>query len=90
MTGPDEHPEGEEAITVPLSIYVLPTEEDAPTRALIGFKMVAPDGNVMLAGEQVAWSNDSGLWVNEEGIPVPTDVGAAISQQARSLGVEGF
>ncbi len=71
-----------------VSIYVLPTEEGKPPRALIG-QVVEADGlgEVMVGSNVATWSRDSGTWMMGAE-PVPTELGDAITDHAKSLGVE--
>jgi len=65
-------------------IYVLRTEEGKPPRALVG------EGDEPQSGDPLAvFSYDSGCWMIN-GIPVPEELGDAITAHARSLGVEAF
>jgi hypothetical protein len=65
-----------------LVIYVLPTEEGLPPRAVIGEQ--ASGG---IRGPLATWSRDSGAW-EVGGVPVPDELGEAITDHAKSLGVE--
>jgi hypothetical protein len=67
-----------------VAAYVLPTEPGQPPRAIIG--RPAEGG---LAGVLATWSRDSGAWT-VGGAPVPQEVSDAITEHARSLGVEEF
>ena len=62
-------------------IYVLPTEEHLPPRAVL-LEDEQADG-----GPLVTWSHDSGTWMLGE-LPVPPELGEAITAHARALGVE--
>lgn len=79
-----------------LSIYVLPTESMQPPRALL-FKTPADQEEPTLGppegafeGAIVTWSRDLGAWMTQEGVPVPEPVSNAITDHAKSLGVETF
>jgi len=67
-----------------MSIYVLRTEEGKPPRALVG-EWPEPRPSDALA----VFSHDTGCWMIN-GIPVPDELGDAITAHARSLGVEAF
>lgn len=83
-------------------IYVLPTEGDRPPRALLltpKEDVEIPDivkaaveqfGIVVQAMEEieVAWSRDMGSWVFPTGMPVPEELGEAITEHAKELGVK--
>lgn len=43
---------------------------------------------VALSKKMVSWSNDTGMWLWEDGLPVPADLGEAITEHAKNLGVE--
>jgi hypothetical protein len=62
-------------------IYVLPTEEGKPPRALVG---EAVQGALM--GVQVEWSGEDGRW-KFDGEPLEDELSEAITEHARSLGV---
>src|SRR3954464_5352813 len=76
-------------------IYVLPTEEGLPPRAMVGQPVAGivegPDGEPAvaegIAGELCVWSADMGAWM-ANGVPVPTVLGDALTQRAKELGVE--
>lgn len=78
--------EGHEAedTTGVVSIYVLPTEEGMPPRAVIG-----EDMGDTISGSVAVWTADMGTWTMG-GIPLPQELAEAISAHAGSLGVEGF
>lgn len=65
-------------------IYVLPTEGGSPPRALIGEPM--PEEGAVYATIST-WSADMGAWTIDD-IPVPEDLNEAITEHAKSLGVE--
>ena len=68
------------------SIYVLPTEEGRPPRAVVGEQAI--DGFV---GLPVQYVHDDDRWIWEaNGQPVPDDLGEAITSHARWLGVPTF
>ena len=70
-------------------IYVLPTEEGFPPRAVVAEQMaMTPIGLVAEGGAMLTWSADVGTWVAEGGIPVPEELGAAVTERCRELGVE--
>jgi len=74
-------------------IYVFPTEEGKPPRALLAnAQMIAEDEEPvgLAVGADVAtWSADTGAWMLN-GLPVPPELSAAISEHAADLGVPGF
>lgn len=72
-----------------LTIYVLPSEPNLPPRAVIGTPFEV-DGGLVLAGEVVTWSTDSGTWTTSQGLPVPNDLAESITAHAKELGVEQF
>lgn len=88
----DQAGEGTEVV-----IYVLPTEEGLPPRAMVGQPvkglMQNEDGELAIAegiaGELCTWSTDTGAWM-ANGVPVPTVLGDALTQRAKELGVESF
>jgi hypothetical protein len=91
-TGGEAQPDPEEAseVAMPMSIYVLPTEENVPPTAILIMGMaLTPDGLVPM-GEAVTWSQDMGTWMREEGTPVDADLGKAITEHAKELGVQAF
>lgn len=65
------------------AIYVLPTEEGVPPRAILGEAV----GQNMLVEATAVWSNDAGAWM-VEGVPVDQELGDLITAHAKSLGVE--
>lgn len=69
---------------VGMAIYVLPTEQGKPPQAVIGAPM--GEGETIM-GVVSIWSADMGSWT-VEGIPVPEDLSDAITEHAKSLGVE--
>jgi hypothetical protein len=75
-------------------IYVLPTQEKMPPRALLYDELpvtLMSEGETILTagvGMAVTWSNDMGVWVGSDGIPLPPEVGEVITEHARSLGVD--
>lgn len=72
-----------------MQIYVLPTVEGQPPQAILATAMaITPEGIAVLGGSEVHWSSDTGAWVAEGGIPVPNEVGEAITAHAKELGVE--
>jgi len=82
------------------TIFVLPTEDGMPPRAVLGQVEVEDDTEyepeevstieALERGETMAtFSNDAGCWVLG-GAPLPEDLSKAISDHAASLGVPGF
>lgn len=69
-----------------ISIFVLPTEEGQPPRAILANGEIVR--RAMLTGSIVTWSRDLGAWVSTEGMPLPPDLGDDITEHAKSLGVE--
>jgi hypothetical protein len=78
------------------SIYVLPTEAGYPPRALLRTAEYeseedVPDSSVEegeeIEGALALWSRDLGVWT-VGGVPVPEDLGEAITEHAKDLGVE--
>jgi hypothetical protein len=67
-------------------IYVMPTEEGLPPRAIVGAIMQEEQG-IAIAGAMATWNADTGVWMIE-GQAVPEDMGEAITEHAKSLGVE--
>lgn len=65
-----------------VSIYVLPTEAGLPPRAIVGAA-----SNDTIEGVVVTWSADLGAWTLE-GLPIPNELGEAITDHAKSLGVD--
>lgn len=75
-----------------LGIYVLPTEEGQPPRAIVADaddlqRAQEPDEPVEVSGCLAVWSRDAGCWMNE-GMPLPPELGDAITAHAKDLGVE--
>jgi hypothetical protein len=66
-----------------LNVYVLPTEENLPPRAIL-FEGETP--NAQNARVSV-WSADVGTWTLE-GVPLNTSLADIITGHARSLGVD--
>lgn len=69
-----------------LSMYVLPSEPGKPPRAVVG---VAAGEDVV--GLLATWSPDQGAWTvpSPAGpIPLPSDLDEALTEHAKSLGVE--
>ena len=70
-------------------LYVFPSETGVPPRAVIAEEIaMTPVGLVAENGAIVTWSADIGTWVAEGGIPVPEEVGEALTERCRELGVE--
>lgn len=67
------------------TIYVLPTEENIPPRAILGS---LDEEESTITGVQVLWSNDIGTWATPDGLPVPPELAEMITGHAKSLGVE--
>lgn len=82
------------------TIFVMPTEEGMPPRAILG-NIEVPEGEeleqqestvmeAVEAGQHMAvFSNDVGCWTLN-GSPLPPELSDAISDHARNLGVPGF
>jgi len=70
----------------PTFIYVLPTEEGLPPRAMVG-QMIELEDREAVATALATWVADNGRW-EIEGTPVPNDMGEAITEHAKTLGVE--
>lgn len=68
------------------AIYVLPSEPNIPPRAIIG-SPVATEAGEGVIGIQSTWSADLGMWTIE-GAPVGNELSDAITEHAKSLGVE--
>jgi hypothetical protein len=69
------------------TIYVLPTEPGFPPRAIVG-TMLMIDGEMEgLHGKVAIFSRDSGCWMFG-GTPVDDELNEAITNHARSLGVD--
>jgi hypothetical protein len=69
-------------------IYVLPTEEGLPPRALVWPESMQTDpGKIPLDASVLVWTADVGGWTMQ-GTPVPSELGDAITQHAKDLGVE--
>ena len=74
-----------------MQIYVLPSEEGLPPRAIVGEAFIpGEDGILVLGGGMITWTADSGTWVTEGGMPVPEELADATTSHARDLGVEQF
>lgn len=77
-----------------ISIYVLPTEEGKPPRAiLMSLDMQQPESEndpvmIQLTEKHVQWSFDTGAWMDDGGIPAPQEISDAITEHAKNLGVE--
>lgn len=71
-----------------VSIYVLPTEEGKPCRALLfdGDKFDL-ETDTEIEGSIAQWSSDMGVWTVDGSI-LPTPLSDAITGHAKSLGVE--
>lgn len=72
------------------NIYVLPTEENLPPRAVLfegPMMMMASDEGTAIAGTLAMWSADIGTWVVND-IPLPQELADAITAHAKDLGVE--
>jgi len=92
---------GEEVEDEGIGIYVLPSEENMPPRAML-FRQIEGElpeelkaqldeeaGMIQVVeSTMVTWSNDSGTWLQMDGTPVSPDVGEAITQHAKDLGVD--
>ena len=82
------------------TIFVMPTMEGVPPRAVLGFQEVEDpeeqepqEYSVQQAldeGQKMAtFSNDIGCWT-VDGVPLPEEFSDAISRHAHDLGVPGF
>jgi len=73
------------------SIYVLPTEEGMPPRALLSEidPEHPPTVGDMVPSVIAVFSNDVGRWTLG-GLPLPDEVNQAITEHAANLGVPGF
>lgn len=71
-----------------MNIYVLPTEEGKPPRAVLFEGEIGEIGDE-IKGAMATWSNDNGAWMLGD-IPAPPELGEAITNHARNLGVEAF
>lgn len=69
-------------------IYVLPSEENMPARAIIGPAAVWEQVGAPV-GLMATWSADTGCW-QVEGDSIPPELGAAITERCRELEVPGF
>lgn len=65
-----------------LEIYVLPTEQGMPPRAVVGVS----DGRAIM-GSMAVWTADVGMWTLN-GDPLPEELSDAITEHAKSLGVD--
>lgn len=65
-----------------MAIYVLPTEPGLPPRAVIGQPV---EGTIQ--GAVAVWSGDVGSWTLH-GELLPSELSDAITEHAKSLGVE--
>lgn len=76
---------------VAISIYVLPSEQNQPPRAMLikgEVPQVEPGDEIQ--GVLVTWQSDSGVWTYEGGMPLDAELGAAVTEHAKSLGVPGW
>lgn len=75
-----------------ISIYVMPTEEGKPPRAILYSMPVETieDARALstVEGALATWSRDMGVWQMPDGTIVPEDIGNAITEHAKNLGVE--
>jgi len=71
-----------------VSIYVLPTEEDRPPRAVLHTGPVDDEAEGVVTRVVVTWSRDMGTWLSPDGLPVPSELAEAITTHAKNLGVE--
>lgn len=74
-------------------IYIMPTIKGLPPRAKL-IEASEEQVEAMQRGEavetdsvEVLFSQDLGLWINEQGQPLPMGVGAMITARAKELGV---
>ena len=75
-----------------VGIYVLPTEEGMPPRAILTPVTGIGELNeeeLSVVGQMAVWTADMGCWT-VAGTPLPQALGEAISAHAASLGVPGF
>lgn len=75
-----------------VGIYVLPTEGNRPPRAaLLTEEVVVETEEIIMAmasTTEVTWSRDTGTWEFDDGTPVHPELGEAITDHAKDLGVE--
>ena len=82
------------------TIFVMPTMEGVPPRAVLGFQEVEdpeeqePEelnvGEALERGQKMAtFSHDTGCWM-VDGMPLPEEFSDAISRHAHDLCVPGF
>lgn len=72
-----------------LGIYVLPSEQGLPPRAVL-HEVESEDElqpGTSIEGPLAVWSRDMGVWT-VGGDPLPMALGDAITAHAKSLGVE--
>lgn len=72
------------------TIYVLPTEENLPPRAVLfdpSEVLVGTEEGLLVAGTLSTWSRDLGTWVIGD-LPLPQELADRITEHAKSLGVE--
>lgn len=72
-------------------IFVEPTTPGRPVTALImqpgGVQELGDEGYaVLIEAVRVSYSNDSGLWLFEDGTPVDIEIGNVITEHAKNLG----
>lgn len=77
-------------MTAVTSIYVLPSEQGSPPRAILG--EYEEEDDVPGLGEPVqgmlaTWSQDLGVWMIGPN-PLPNELSDAITDHAKNLGVE--
>ena len=76
-------------------IYVLPTEDGLPPRALLGYVDLegadyrVPTPQELEMAEMAVFSMDAGCWTLA-GTPLPQELSEIISGHASKLGVPGF
>ena len=77
------------------SIFVLPTIEGLPPRAMLGEVIATAEDTegeeevqaLAMMGVLATWSHDMGTWT-VEGMPVPQELADRITEHAKDLGVE--
>jgi len=70
---------------ISFAIYVLPTEEGKPPRAiLIDPTQESPQP---IEAPMLIWSRDMGTWT-QGGVPVPQELADTCTEHAKSLGVQ--
>lgn len=78
--------EGQPEQEATYAVYILPTEEGVPPRALL-IKQILPGIGVATGDDVAVWTADVGTWTLH-GMPLPQAAADAITAQARELGVD--